>query len=425
MHDTIGKYFALLAIFCYSVNNRAIVKLPSPAETEPVVVAEVVGAEGPPSSSTGGGEGGVEGEDELDEPTTDDFLASLSDEELVGKKTGGNITADGVRIYLRQIGRAPLLTAEDEVSLAKAIEAGLYAEHLLDAPSVAAGAGHVAVEAELDGTEPSPPVPVRPSTRAMQSDEYRMWLEVVAEEGRKAKTGLLEGNLRLVVSVAKRYVGRGLAFLDLIQDGNLGLIRAVEKFDYTKGYKFSTYAMWWIRQSITRGLADDARTIRVPVHMVETINKLARVQRQLTGDLGRDPTPEELAVEMGLEPSKIIEIQSYGRDPVSLDKRLDPDDPDGTEFGTLIEDTEAIAPPDEVAFSLLGEAIRGVLDTLSEREAGIIRLHFGLDDGRPRTLEEIGKVYGVTRERIRQIETKTMAKLRHPSRADVLRDYLD
>ncbi len=301
-------------------------------------------------------------------------------------------TADPVKDYLKQIGKVPLLNAEQEVELAKRIEAGLFAEEKLNA-----------------GKKMSP--------------DLRRDLEWIAEDGRRAKNHLLEANLRLVVSLAKRYTGRGMLFLDLIQEGNLGLIRAVEKFDYTKGYKFSTYATWWIRQAITRAMADQARTIRIPVHMVEVINKLARVQRQMLQDLGREPTPEELARELDMTPEKVVEVQKYGREPISLHTPLGEDG--DSEFGDLIEDSEAIVPSDAVSFTLLQEQLESVLDTLSEREAGVVRMRFGLTDGQPKTLDEIGKVYGVTRERIRQIESKTMSKLRHPSRSQVLRDYLD
>jgi len=302
-------------------------------------------------------------------------------------------TADPVKDYLKQIGKVPLLNAEQEVELAKRIEAGLFAEEKL-----AEGARHLNTDARID-------------------------LEWIAEDGTRAKNHLLEANLRLVVSLAKRYTGRGMLFLDLIQEGNLGLIRAVEKFDYTKGYKFSTYATWWIRQAITRAMADQARTIRIPVHMVEVINKLARVQRQMLQDLGREPTPEELAVELDMTPEKVIEVQKYGREPISLHTPLGEDG--DSEFGDLIEDSEAIQPGEAVSFTLLQEQLHSVLDTLSEREAGVVSMRFGLTDGQPKTLDEIGKVYGVTRERIRQIESKTMSKLRHPSRSQVLRDYLD
>ncbi|MDC7121790.1 RNA polymerase sigma factor [Cellulomonas fimi] len=301
-------------------------------------------------------------------------------------------TADPVKDYLKQIGKVALLNAEQEVELAKRIEAGLFAEERLNSG--------VAMEPKL-----------------------RRELEWIAGDGRRAKNHLLEANLRLVVSLAKRYTGRGMLFLDLIQEGNLGLIRAVEKFDYTKGYKFSTYATWWIRQAITRAMADQARTIRIPVHMVEVINKLARVQRQMLQDLGREPTPEELAKELDMTPEKVVEVQKYGREPISLHTPLGEDG--DSEFGDLIEDSEAVVPADAVSFTLLQEQLHQVLDTLSEREAGVVSMRFGLTDGQPKTLDEIGKVYGVTRERIRQIESKTMSKLRHPSRSQVLRDYLD
>jgi RNA polymerase primary sigma factor len=301
-------------------------------------------------------------------------------------------TADPVKDYLKQIGKVPLLNAEQEVELAKRIEAGLFAEDKL---------------AAADKLAP----------------KLKRELEIIAEDGRRAKNHLLEANLRLVVSLAKRYTGRGMLFLDLIQEGNLGLIRAVEKFDYTKGYKFSTYATWWIRQAITRAMADQARTIRIPVHMVEVINKLARVQRQMLQDLGREPSPEELAKELDMTPEKVVEVQKYGREPISLHTPLGEDG--DSEFGDLIEDSEAVVPADAVSFTLLQEQLHSVLDTLSEREAGVVSMRFGLTDGQPKTLDEIGKVYGVTRERIRQIESKTMSKLRHPSRSQVLRDYLD
>ena len=301
-------------------------------------------------------------------------------------------TADPVKDYLKQIGKVALLNAEQEVDLAKRIEAGLFAEEKL-----AAG-------------DKLPP-------------KLRRELEWIANDGRHAKNHLLEANLRLVVSLAKRYTGRGMLFLDLIQEGNLGLIRAVEKFDYTKGYKFSTYATWWIRQAITRAMADQARTIRIPVHMVEVINKLARVQRQMLQDLGREPTPEELAKELDMTPEKVVEVQKYGREPISLHTPLGEDG--DSEFGDLIEDSEAVVPADAVGFTLLQEELSKVMDTLSEREAGVVGMRFGLTDGQPKTLDEIGRVFGVTRERIRQIESKTMSKLRHPSRSQVLRDYLD
>ncbi|GAA5060280.1 RNA polymerase primary sigma factor [Thermocatellispora tengchongensis] len=327
---------------------------------------------------------------------SDDEVLILSDDDddaPVAQVAAAGATADPVKDYLKQIGKVPLLNAEQEVELAKRIEAGLFAEEQL------------ATEGDK--------LPV----------DVRAELEWIAEDGRRAKNHLLEANLRLVVSLAKRYTGRGMLFLDLIQEGNLGLIRAVEKFDYTKGYKFSTYATWWIRQAITRAMADQARTIRIPVHMVEVINKLARVQRQMLQDLGREPTPEELARELDMTPEKVIEVQKYGREPISLHTPLGEEG--DSEFGDLIEDSEAIVPADAVSFTLLQEQLHSVLDTLSEREAGVVSMRFGLTDGQPKTLDEIGKVYGVTRERIRQIESKTMSKLRHPSRSQVLRDYLD
>ena len=300
-------------------------------------------------------------------------------------------TADPVKDYLKQIGKVALLNAAQEVELAKRIEAGLFAEERLSEGTV-----------------------------GRRDHEDYLW---ISEDGHRAKNHLLEANLRLVVSLAKRYTGRGMLFLDLIQEGNLGLIRAVEKFDYTKGYKFSTYATWWIKQAITRAMADQARTIRIPVHMVEVINKLARVQRQMLQDLGREPLPEELARELDMTPEKVIEVQKYGREPISLHTPLGEDG--DSEFGDLIEDSEAIVPADAVNFTLLQEQLHDVLDTLSEREAGVVSMRFGLTDGQPKTLDEIGKVYGVTRERIRQIESKTMSKLRHPSRSQILRDYLE
>jgi RNA polymerase primary sigma factor len=300
------------------------------------------------------------------------------------------VTSDLVRIYLREIGRVPLLTAEDEVELAKSIEAGLFAEEKL------AGG-----------------LPCR--------DAGRSELAWLAADGLRAKQRLIEANLRLVVSIAKRYIGRGLSFLDLIQEGNLGLIRAVEKFDYTKGYKFSTYATWWIRQAITRAIADQARTIRIPVHMVETINKMARVQRQLHQDLGREATPGEIGAEMGLSAARVAEIQRIAQEPVSLQAPIGEEDSD---LGDFIEDTDAVVPMEAAAFIMLQDQLEQILDSLSGREQKIIQMRFGLTDGHPRTLEEVGREFGVTRERIRQIESKTLAKLRHPSRAQVLRGYL-
>ena len=301
-------------------------------------------------------------------------------------------TADPVKDYLKQIGKVPLLNAAEEVELAMRIEAGLFAEDkLANTPNL--------------------------------SKELERELRWVARDGQRAKSHLLGANLRLVVSLAKRYTGRGMQFLDLIQEGNLGLIRAVEKFDYTKGFKFSTYATWWIRQAITRAMADQARTIRIPVHMVEVINKLARVQRQMLQDLGREPTPEELSKELDMTPEKVIEVQKYGREPISLHTPLGEDG--DSEFGDLIEDTEAVVPADAVGFTMLQKQLESLLDSLSEREAGVIRMRFGLGDGMPKTLDQIGDTFGVTRERIRQIESKTMAKLRHPSRSQSLRDYLE
>jgi len=338
----------------------------------------------------------AERKDKPAEPEDDraGFTLTASEEDDLPAQTivTAGATADPVKDYLKQIGRVPLLNAEQEVELAKRVEAGLFAEETLNAGS-------------------------------KFEKKLKRELDWIAEDGRRAKNHLLEANLRLVVSLAKRYTGRGMLFLDLIQEGNLGLIRAVEKFDYTKGYKFSTYATWWIRQAITRAMADQARTIRIPVHMVEVINKLARVQRQMLQDLGREPTPEELAKELDMTPEKVVEVQKYGREPISLHTPLGEEG--DSEFGDLIEDSEAVVPADAVSFTLLQEQLHSVLDTLSEREAGVVAMRFGLTDGQPKTLDEIGKVYGVTRERIRQIESKTMSKLRHPSRSQVLRDYLD
>jgi RNA polymerase primary sigma factor len=351
-------------------------------ETDPAVPAK----DATVAAQADGKAPGEGGDDEI-------FVFGDDDEDLPAAQVAvAGATADPVKDYLKQIGKVPLLNAEQEVELAKRIEAGLFAEEKL---------------AEIQGMTP----------------DQRIDLEWIAEDGRRAKNHLLEANLRLVVSLAKRYTGRGMLFLDLIQEGNLGLIRAVEKFDYTKGYKFSTYATWWIRQAITRAMADQARTIRIPVHMVEVINKLARVQRQMLQDLGREPTPEELAIELDMTPEKVVEVQKYGREPISLHTPLGEDG--DSEFGDLIEDSEAIQPGEAVSFTLLQEQLHSVLDTLSEREAGVVSMRFGLTDGQPKTLDEIGKVYGVTRERIRQIESKTMSKLRHPSRSQVLRDYLD
>ena len=359
-------------------------RLVADAADDPETLAHANGAVAQGAAASAAAE---ESEDEA-------FVYGDDDEDLPAAQVAvAGATSDPVKDYLKQIGKVPLLNAEQEVELAKRIEAGLFAEEKL---------------AENGGS-------LRPETR--------LDLEWIADDGRRAKNHLLEANLRLVVSLAKRYTGRGMLFLDLIQEGNLGLIRAVEKFDYTKGYKFSTYATWWIRQAITRAMADQARTIRIPVHMVEVINKLARVQRQMLQDLGREPTPEELAAELDMTPEKVIEVQKYGREPISLHTPLGEDG--DSEFGDLIEDSEAIQPGEAVSFTLLQEQLHSVLDTLSEREAGVVSMRFGLTDGQPKTLDEIGKVYGVTRERIRQIESKTMSKLRHPSRSQVLRDYLD
>ncbi len=343
-------------------------------------------------------------EDEIAEPSekdkaSGDFVWDEEESEALRqarKDAELTASADSVRAYLKQIGKVALLNAEEEVELAKRIEAGLYATQLMS-----------------EFAEKGEKLPA-----AQRRD-----MSWICRDGDRAKNHLLEANLRLVVSLAKRYTGRGMAFLDLIQEGNLGLIRAVEKFDYTKGYKFSTYATWWIRQAITRAMADQARTIRIPVHMVEVINKLGRIQRELLQDLGREPTPEELAKEMDITPEKVLEIQQYAREPISLDQTIG--DEGDSQLGDFIEDSEAVVAVDAVSFTLLQDQLQSVLETLSEREAGVVRLRFGLTDGQPRTLDEIGQVYGVTRERIRQIESKTMSKLRHPSRSQVLRDYLD
>jgi len=327
--------------------------------------------------------------------TSAEYTLSEKDDadEPAQKVTVAGATSDPVKDYLKQIGKVALLNAEQEVDLSKRIEAGLYADHLL-----------------------------KTKQETMTPKEIRE-LHYVVQDGQMAKNHLLEANLRLVVALAKKYTGRGMLFLDLIQEGNLGLIRAVEKFDYSKGYKFSTYATWWIRQAITRAMADQARTIRIPVHMVEVINKLARVQRQMLQDLGREPTPDELAQELEMTPEKVVEVQKYGREPISLHTPLGEDG--DSEFGDLIEDSEAVVPADAVSFMMLQEQLQRVLDTLSERESGVIAMRFGLKDGQPKTLDEIGRRYGVTRERIRQIEAKTMSKLRHPARSQSLRDYLN
>ncbi len=339
-------------------------------------------------------------EEEAEEPAEElpagAIVISSSDDEDVPmvSTTITGATADPVKDYLKQIGKVSLLNAEQEVSLAWRIEAGLFAEEKLSK-----------------------------MTASQKTTKLARELHEIAKDGQRAKNHLLGANLRLVVSLAKRYTGRGMQFLDLIQEGNLGLIRAVEKFDYTKGFKFSTYATWWIRQAITRAMADQARTIRIPVHMVEVINKLARVQRQMLQDLGREPTPEELARELDMTPEKVVEVQKYGREPISLHTPLGEDG--DSEFGDLIEDTEAVVPADAVGFTMLQRQLEALLDSLSEREAGVIRMRFGLGDGLPKTLDQIGEAFGVTRERIRQIESKTMAKLRHPSRSQALRDYLE
>jgi len=368
------------------------------ARSGPVLGEPCAGREAAGEAEPGTGQGGAAaagrpleaaGEESQDDP----FVSGDDDQGLpAAQVAAGGATADPVKDYLKQIGKVPLLSAGQEVELAKRIEAGLFADHKL-----AEGSGVLRPGQSID-------------------------LERVAEDGRRAKDHLVGANLRLVVSLARRYAGRGMLFLDLIQEGNLGLIRAVEKFDYTKGYKFSTYATWWIRQAITRAMADQARTIRLPVHMVEVINKLARARRQMLQDLGREPTPEELAAELDMTPEKVVEVQKYGREPISLHTPLGEDG--DSEFGDLIEDTEAIQPGEAVSFTLLQEQLHSVLETLSEREAGVVSMRFGLTDGQPKTLDEIGKVYCVTRERIRQIESKAMSKLRHPSRSSLLRDYL-
>jgi RNA polymerase primary sigma factor len=355
-----------------------------------VEVEDIPAAEADETAEEVEARNGPGGEDFVwDEEESEALRQARKDAELTA-------SADSVRAYLKQIGKVALLNAEEEVELAKRIEAGLYAADRVR-------------KTEDVGDKLSP--------------QLRRDLRWVVRDGERAKNHLLEANLRLVVSLAKRYTGRGMAFLDLIQEGNLGLIRAVEKFDYTKGYKFSTYATWWIRQAITRAMADQARTIRIPVHMVEVINKLGRIQRELLQDLGREPTPEELAKEMDISPEKVLEIQQYAREPISLDQTIG--DEGDSQLGDFIEDSEAVVAVDAVSFTLLQDQLQSVLATLSERDAGVVRLRFGLTDGQPRTLDEIGQVYGVTRERIRQIESKTMSKLRHPSRSQVLRDYLD
>ncbi|WP_404383453.1 RNA polymerase sigma factor [Knoellia locipacati] len=373
------------------VDEAELAKVAAEVDTTPAVVADADAAD---SEDDEDGESDGKAKADAVPESAGGFVLRDDDEEdaPVQQVVTAGATADPVKDYLKQIGKVALLNAEQEVELAKRIEAGLFAEERLNSGD------------KID----------------MKLKRELWW---IAQDGKNAKNHLLEANLRLVVSLAKRYTGRGMLFLDLIQEGNLGLIRAVEKFDYTKGYKFSTYATWWIRQAITRAMADQARTIRIPVHMVEVINKLARVQRQMLQDLGREPTPEELALELDMTPEKVVEVQKYGREPISLHTPLGEDG--DSEFGDLIEDSEAVVPADAVSFTLLQEQLHSVLDTLSEREAGVVSMRFGLTDGQPKTLDEIGKVYGVTRERIRQIESKTMSKLRHPSRSQALRDYLD
>jgi RNA polymerase primary sigma factor len=334
--------------------------------------------------------GGQPGDFVWDEEDSEALRQARKDAELT-------ISADSVRAYLKQIGKIALLNAEEEVQLAQRIEAGLFAAERLR-------------KAEEYGA-------------AKLAPQLRRDLRWIARDGAHAKNHLLEANLRLVVSLAKRYTGRGMAFLDLVQEGNLGLIRAVEKFDYTKGYKFSTYATWWIRQAITRAMADQLRTIRIPVHMMEMIDKLRRVQRGLVQDLGREPTLEELATQLDVTPGKVLEVQQYAREPISLDQAIGEDG--DSHLSDFIEDSQAVVAIESLSFNLLQDQLHSILATLSGREAGIVRLRFGLADGQPRTLEEISRIYGITRERIRQIENKTMAKLRHPSRSESLRDYLD
>ena len=364
------------------------------AEVVPDAVAEKLGAEIIAGLADGAADDEDEGEKEV-LPQGALLLSSTDDDDApIISTTITGATADPVKDYLKQIGKVALLNAEQEVELALRIEAGLFSEE------------------KLSGM-----------TASQRTTKLARELHEIAKDGQRAKNHLLGANLRLVVSLAKRYTGRGMQFLDLIQEGNLGLIRAVEKFDYTKGFKFSTYATWWIRQAITRAMADQARTIRIPVHMVEVINKLARVQRQMLQDLGREPTPEELARELDMTPEKVVEVQKYGREPISLHTPLGEDG--DSEFGDLIEDTEAVVPADAVGFTMLQRQLEMLLDSLSEREAGVIRMRFGLGDGMPKTLDQIGDTFGVTRERIRQIESKTMAKLRHPSRSQALRDYLE
>jgi RNA polymerase primary sigma factor len=364
--------------------DRDAVEIGGPPPAAPIEMAHSAFAQHERGATQEAGEQGQ------DEP----LISGDDDEDLPAARAAAvGATADPVKDYLKQIGKVRLLNARQEVELAKRIEAGLFAEQKL-----AEGSGVLRADQSID-------------------------LKEVAEDGRRAKDHLVEANLRLVVSLARRYTGRGMLFLDLIQEGNLGLIRGVEKFDYTRGYKFSTYATWWIRQAITRAMADQSRTIRLTVHMVEAVGRMARVRRQLLQDLGREPTPDELAAGLDMTPEKVIEVRKYGREPISLHTPVGEDG--DSELGDLIEDSEAIQPGEAASFTLLQEQLHSVLETLSEREAGVVSMRFGLTDGQPKTLDEIGKVYGVTRERIRQIESKTMAKLRHPSRSKGLRDYLD
>jgi RNA polymerase primary sigma factor len=398
----------MVSVAAASREDRRVSKAPRNTQEAPVKDLEFERSEPSPASLDLPNDDNValaiEGAEDPQEPLdkVEQSMDLVWDEEeseaLRQARKDAELTAstDSVRAYLKEIGKVALLNAEEEVELAKRIEAGLYAAE------------------RVRRTE---------DTTDKISPQLRRDLRWIVRDGERAKNHLLEANLRLVVSLAKRYTGRGMAFLDLIQEGNLGLIRAVEKFDYTKGYKFSTYATWWIRQAITRAMADQARTIRIPVHMVEVINKLGCIQRELRQDLGREPTPEELAKEMDITPEKVLEIQQYAREPISLDQTIG--DEGDSQLGDFIEDSEAVIAVDAVSFTLLQDQLQSVLTTLSEREAGIVRLRFGLIDGQPRTLDQIGHIYGITRERVRQIETKTMAKLRHPSRSEPLRDYLD
>jgi RNA polymerase primary sigma factor len=357
-----------------------------------------------------------EGIEIIEMPSADEIEADIEAEPVVREADLVPATSDPVRMYLKEIGKVPLLTAEEEVILAKKIDAGLES-------SAEISAGHVAPLEQLTALCVKAALDEPARDKKMPPDRSLEILRRVEREGQIAKKKLIEANLRLVVSIAKRYVGRGMLFLDLIQEGNLGLIRAVEKFDYTKGFKFSTYATWWIRQAITRAIADQARTIRIPVHMVETINKLVRIQRQLLQDLNREPTPEEIAEEMDVTPDKVREILKVSQEPVSLETPIGEEE--DSHLGDFIEDADAIVPVDAASFILLQEQLESVLHSLSNREKKVIELRFGLIDGHQRTLEEVGQEFGVTRERIRQIESKTLSKLRHPSRSQKLRDYLE